>query len=287
MTRIRRSAETWWDSRTAAILRGESFEWRPSCNEALEWQPCCEESLEWPAWCEQALAWEAWCEQTLAGLTWTTPDITVGTWKCSGADGTAGSSSATPTVKGEPANDKTKSIYHSSDQHILPPGRLKRRGSSTPNQKKSLSVTPLKSTQIGLSIQVKPRKRLWSNTLLSTSLQFISLSHSAQTDNTPPPPPKKKCFNSSDLDNSHKLHIFIQNCEICQTAASLQVWYTVMAQNISTLDKYDQRRLWKFICNVNPFNLFYHKNQTFHWMKISLWNKCFSQINIGHNYWHS
>ncbi len=32
-------------------------------------------------------------------------------------------------------------------------------------------------------------------------------------------------------------------------------FYTVMAKNIGTLGKYDQRSLWKFICIVNPFDL--------------------------------
>ncbi len=59
--------------------------------------------------------------------------------------------------------------------------------------------------------------------------------------------------------------------------------YTVMAKNIGTLDKYDQKRLWKFICIVSPFDLLLtnpqksnlsldHKNLK--WGEISLWNKC-------------
>ncbi len=59
-----------------------------------------------------------------------------------------------------------------------------------------------------------------------------------------------------------------------------------MAKNIGTLGKYDQRRLWKWICIVNPFDLLFKKitkNLTFHWIirilngggGISLWNKCF------------
>ncbi len=47
-----------------------------------------------------------------------------------------------------------------------------------------------------------------------------------------------------------------------------------MAKNIGTLGKYDQRRLWKLICIVNPFDLFQkknHKNLTFHWM-IQIYN---------------
>ncbi len=70
------------------------------------------------------------------------------------------------------------------------------------------------------------------------------------------------------------------------------VKYLVMAKNINTLGKYDQRRLWKFICIANPFDLFLfiyflnHKNLTFHWIRIlnggggvSLWNKCLSNTH--------
>ncbi len=41
-----------------------------------------------------------------------------------------------------------------------------------------------------------------------------------------------------------------------------------MAKNIGTLDKYDQRRLWKLICIVNPFDHLFktHKNLNFHWI---------------------
>ncbi len=35
--------------------------------------------------------------------------------------------------------------------------------------------------------------------------------------------------------------------------------YTVMAKNIGTIGKYDQRRLWKLICIVNPFDLLFKK----------------------------
>ncbi len=34
-----------------------------------------------------------------------------------------------------------------------------------------------------------------------------------------------------------------------------------MAKNIGTLGKYDQRRLWKLICIVNPFDLLFKKSQ--------------------------
>ncbi len=65
-----------------------------------------------------------------------------------------------------------------------------------------------------------------------------------------------------------------------------------MAKNISTLGKYDQRKLWKWIC-INPFDLLYKKkiqqsnlslnNKNLKWGEISLWNKCFSLIHIGQN----
>ncbi len=41
---------------------------------------------------------------------------------------------------------------------------------------------------------------------------------------------------------------------------NLNIKYTVMAKNIGTLGKYDQRRLWKCICIVNPFDLSFKKN---------------------------
>ncbi len=46
--------------------------------------------------------------------------------------------------------------------------------------------------------------------------------------------------------------------------------YTVMAKNISTLGKYDQRRLWKLICIVNPFDLL---------LKIYIFETSICQIN--------
>ncbi len=76
----------------------------------------------------------------------------------------------------------------------------------------------------------------------------------------------------------------------------LQLWVdTVMAKNIGTLSNCDQRQLWKWTCIVNPFYFlfFYLKksnlsldNRNLKWGKISLWNKSFSQIHVGHNYWH-
>ncbi len=35
--------------------------------------------------------------------------------------------------------------------------------------------------------------------------------------------------------------------------------YTLMVRIIGTLGKYDQRRLWKLICIVNPFDLLFKK----------------------------
>ncbi len=66
-----------------------------------------------------------------------------------------------------------------------------------------------------------------------------------------------------------------------------------MAKNISTLGKYDQRKLWKFICIVNPSDLLLknsHKsnlsldNTNVKWGEISLWkNKLKYMLD---NYWH-
>ncbi len=46
--------------------------------------------------------------------------------------------------------------------------------------------------------------------------------------------------------------------------------YTVMAKNIGTLGKYDQRRMQKLICIVNPFDLLF---KTFTKSNLSLDNK--------------
>ncbi len=72
---------------------------------------------------------------------------------------------------------------------------------------------------------------------------------------------------------------------------------TVVVRIVGTLGKYDQRRLWKLICIVNPFYLLFKKkksqksnlsldNKNLKSGKISLWNKCFSlkytlDTNIG------
>ncbi len=37
--------------------------------------------------------------------------------------------------------------------------------------------------------------------------------------------------------------------------------YTVMVKNIGTLGKYGQRRLWKWICIVNPFDNLFNKKK--------------------------
>ncbi len=57
-----------------------------------------------------------------------------------------------------------------------------------------------------------------------------------------------------------------------------------MAKNIGTLGKYDQKRLWKFICIVNPFDLlFFFKSQK---SNLSLdnknlkWGKYHYEINV-------
>ncbi len=51
-----------------------------------------------------------------------------------------------------------------------------------------------------------------------------------------------------------------------------------MAKNIGTLGNFDQRRLWKLICIVNPFDLLFKKSnlslnmKNLKWGEISLWN---------------
>ncbi len=42
---------------------------------------------------------------------------------------------------------------------------------------------------------------------------------------------------------------------------SFVLFFTVMAKNIGTFGKYDQRRLWKLICIVNPFDLIFFLSQ--------------------------
>ncbi len=48
--------------------------------------------------------------------------------------------------------------------------------------------------------------------------------------------------------------------------------YTHMVRIVGTLGNYDQRRLWKKMCIVNPFDLFFfnHKHLSFHWRIIIL-----------------
>ncbi len=50
------------------------------------------------------------------------------------------------------------------------------------------------------------------------------------------------------------------------------MYYTVMAKNMGTLGKYEQRRLWKFICIVNPFDILLKKKTK---SNLSLVNKNF------------
>ncbi len=49
--------------------------------------------------------------------------------------------------------------------------------------------------------------------------------------------------------------------------------HTLMAKNIGTLGKYDQRRLRKLICIINPFDLWLKKSQK---SNLSLVNKNFT-----------
>ncbi len=56
-----------------------------------------------------------------------------------------------------------------------------------------------------------------------------------------------------------------------------------MAKNIGTLGKYDQRRLWKWICIVNPFNLFFQNSQKSNLPldnKNLKWGKYHYEINV-------
>ncbi len=68
--------------------------------------------------------------------------------------------------------------------------------------------------------------------------------------------------------------------------------HTVMAKNIGTLGKYDQRRLWKLIILI--FYLFLKKSHKSNFSLdnnnlkeggagVSLWNAYFYLLNIGHN----
>ncbi len=69
------------------------------------------------------------------------------------------------------------------------------------------------------------------------------------------------------------LHFFNMNyvdCTVCEFSGSTKYpddicqnfQYAVMAKNICTLGKYDQRRLWKCSCIVNHFDLLFKKNHT-------------------------
>ncbi len=67
-----------------------------------------------------------------------------------------------------------------------------------------------------------------------------------------------------------------------------------MAKNIGTLGEYDQRRLWKLICIVNPFDLLLKKSnisledKNFKWGEILLNDTIFgTPRNISVVYSHS
>ncbi len=71
--------------------------------------------------------------------------------------------------------------------------------------------------------------------------------------------------------------------------------HTFVAKNICTLGNYDQRRLWKSALLILLINfLFYFleksnlslNNNNLKWGEISSWNIFFSQMHVGHNYWH-
>ncbi len=62
---------------------------------------------------------------------------------------------------------------------------------------------------------------------------------------------KKKCIFLIIKINKY-IYIYMYVC-VCVCVC------TVMAKNISTVGKYDQRRLWKLICIVNPFDLLFKK----------------------------
>ncbi len=70
---------------------------------------------------------------------------------------------------------------------------------------------------------------------------------------------------------------------ICVCVCVCVCIYTVMAKNIGTLGKYDQRRLWKLIFIVNPFDLLLKYSQK---SNISLdnknlkWGKYHYEINV-------
>ncbi len=57
-----------------------------------------------------------------------------------------------------------------------------------------------------------------------------------------------------------------------------------MAKNISTLGKYDQRRLWKCIRIVNPYDLLFFKNAQKYNLSLDdknlKWGKYHYEINV-------
>ncbi len=52
-----------------------------------------------------------------------------------------------------------------------------------------------------------------------------------------------------------------------------------MAKNIGTLGKYDERRLWKLICIVNPFDTLLKKSQK---SNLSLDNRNLKRAGVYH-----
>ncbi len=54
-----------------------------------------------------------------------------------------------------------------------------------------------------------------------------------------------------------------------------------MAKNIGTLDKYDQRKLWKYICIVNPLDIFFLSQKSNLSLDKNLkWGKYHYEINV-------
>ncbi len=63
----------------------------------------------------------------------------------------------------------------------------------------------------------------------------------------------------TNMELCHGNHsvLSISDDSFAPNAPKILYKYTVMAKNIGTLGKYDQRRLWKLICIVNPFDLLF------------------------------
>ncbi len=56
----------------------------------------------------------------------------------------------------------------------------------------------------------------------------------------------------ADVENFERLFTKLKEMKGTHT----YIWHTVMAKFIGTLCKYDQRRLWKFISIIYPFDIF-------------------------------